>query len=161
MSGRPDLATFEPTGHAAGMAQYRYSISLRVTHPTMDLDAVTEALGLRPRVLWKIDHPRQTLKGTPLPGIYGKSFWTARLLGGASAEQDLSSALSQALELVATGSLLFREITATGGRTEFFVGWFFDDGNSGDVLDHRLLAKMSSMSIDLSFDVYGETAEGS
>ncbi len=30
------------------MAEYSYSISLRVTHPTMDLDAVTDALGRSP-----------------------------------------------------------------------------------------------------------------
>lgn len=143
------------------MAEYKYNISLRVEHPEMDLGAVTDALGLSPKVLWKVGQPRQTPKGAPLPGIYTEGFWTARLLEGASAEQGLGSALSQALELVAAGSSLFEEIAATGGRTEFFVGWFFDDGNSGDVLDHRLLAKMASMSIDLTFDVYGETPEGS
>jgi hypothetical protein len=141
------------------MAEYKYSISLRVEHPTMDLDAVTEALGLSPQVIWKVGQPRRTPKGTPLPGIYKKGFWTARLLDGASIEQDLSSALSKALELVAAGSPLFGEIALTGGSTEFFVGWFFDEGNSGDVLDHRMLAKLASMSINLSFDVYGDTAD--
>lgn len=142
------------------MTEYSYSISLRVTHPTMDLDVVTAVLGRSPEVIWKLSEPRQTPKGTPLPGVYKRGLWTTRLLNGASAEQHLPSALAIALDLVAAGSSLFGEIAATGGSTEFFIGWFFYDGNSGDVLDHRLLARLASMSINLSFDVHGETTSG-
>ncbi len=142
------------------MAEYSYSIRLRVTHPTMDLDAVTDALGRSPEVIWKLGEPRRTPKGTPLPGIYKTGFWTARLLDGASTRQDLGSALETALDLVAAGSSLFSEIAATGGSAEFFIGWFFDEGSSGDVLDHRLLAKLARMSINLSFDVYPEAIGG-
>jgi hypothetical protein len=39
---------------------------------------------------------------------------------------------------------------------EFFIGWLFDEGNSGDVFDHRLLARLADMNIDLSFDVYAD-----
>lgn len=122
----------------------------------MDLGCVSEMLGISPRVLWKVGDPRRTPKGTPLPGIYETGFWTARLVDGASTQQSLSLALSAALDAIAAGTSLFAKIARTGGRVEFFVGWFFDEGNSGDVLDHSLLGRLSDMNIDLSFDVYGE-----
>ncbi len=138
------------------MADYRYSISLRASHPTMHLDAVSDALGIKPWVLWKVGEPRRTPKGTALTGVYETGFWTCRLVDGSSIEQDLPSAISVALDMVAPGSSLFATIAQTGGRVEFFIGWFFDHGNSGDVLDHNLLGRLTKMSIDLSFDVYGE-----
>jgi hypothetical protein len=127
----------------------------------MDLEAVSDALGIKPSVLWKVGEPRRTPKGTALSGIYKTGFWTCRLVDGASIEQDLSSALSAALDKVAPGSPLFATIAQTGGRVEFFIGWFFDDGNSGDVLDHNLLGRLAGMSIDLSFDVYGDAEASS
>lgn len=144
------------------MADYRYSISLRAFHPTMDLDCVSEVLGIRPRVLWKVGEPRKTPKGTPLSGIYETGFWTARLFDGGSTQQGLPLALSAALDTIAVGSSLFTTIAQTGGRVELFVGWFFDEGNSGDLFGHSLLGRLASMNVDLSFDVYGEaqTSDG-
>src|SRR5262249_17223446 len=135
------------------------SISLRTWHPTMNLDAVTDALGIPSYVLWRVGEPRRTPTGTPLSGTYKTNFWTARLVNGTSAEQDLPSALGSALDTVAAGFSLFSEIAASGGRVEVFIGWFFDEGNSGDVLDHQLLARLAAMSIDLSFDVYADAVE--
>jgi hypothetical protein len=121
----------------------------------MDLDAVSAALGIKPWVLWKVGEPRRTPKGTALDGVYETAFWTCRLVDGSSIEQDLPSALSAALDTVAPARSLFATIAQTGGRVEFFIGWFFNDGNGGDVLDHSLLGKLAGMSIDLTFDVYG------
>jgi hypothetical protein len=42
----------------------------------------------------------------------------------------------------------------SGGSAELFVGWFLAGGNSGDVLDGRLLERLAEMRIALSFDVY-------
>jgi hypothetical protein len=140
------------------MAEYRYSISLRVTHPTMDLDVVTDVLGITPGVIQKIGEPRRTPGGTTLPGHYTGNFWTSRLADDESIKRDLNSALNVAMDAVVAGCSLFGEIAKTGGRTEFFIGWFFDEGNSGDVLEHRLLARLGSMCIDLSFDVYGNAS---
>lgn len=136
------------------MAEYRYAISLRVSHPSMDLEAISNALEIEPRVLWKSGGARRTPKGVPLPGVYETGFWSARLSNGTSADQDLPSALSAALDRITKAASLFIEIAETGGRVEFFIGWFFDEGNSGEVLDHRLLSRLAALKIDLSFDVY-------
>jgi hypothetical protein len=140
------------------MAEYSYSISLRIVHPTLDLGAVTAALGITPSVIWRVGEPRVTPKGTPLPTVAKKSFWTARIVEGSSLEGDLNSALGRALDAVAAGSSLFAELTSSGGEVEFFVGWFIEGGNSGDVLNHHLFGRLAAMHIDLSFDIYGDSS---
>jgi len=49
-----------------------------------------------------------------------------------------------------------RDFSASGGNAEFFIGWFFPEGNSGDVLDWRLLQPITDMRIALSFDIYAD-----
>lgn len=143
------------------MAEYRYSISLRAFHPTMDLEAVSDTIGIKPQILWKVGEPRRAPNGRALGGISKISYWTTRLVDGASIEKDLSSALLAGLDMVEAGSSLFATIAQTGGRVEFFIGWFFGHGSSGDVLDHNLLARLAGMSIDLTFDVYGDAEASS
>jgi hypothetical protein len=136
------------------MAEYRYSISIRISHPSLDLAHVSNALILEPNAIWKAGEPRTTPKGSPLPGINKINFWTARLIDDVSEHRSLGDAISDALNMTAKASSLLMDIATSGGEVEFFVGWFFDNGNSGDVLDHNLLGRLAARRINLSFDVY-------
>ena len=75
---------------------------------------------------------------------------------GCSASRSLSAALSDVVERLHTGRAFLDMLTASGGRSELFVGWFFDEGNSGDVLGFELLGQLAELKVDVSFDVYGE-----
>jgi hypothetical protein len=66
----------------------------------------------------------------------------------------LSVLLGRALDQLAPHRPFFQRIRSQGGTIEFFVGWFFD-GDSGDVFDCDLLARMADLKIDLSLNVYG------
>lgn len=46
-------------------------------------------------------------------------------------------------------------ITAEGGQTQYFVGFFLDRKNSGDILPHVLLEEIAALRIDLVLDIYG------
>jgi Domain of unknown function (DUF4279) len=61
---------------------YRYAISLRVTHPSLDPAEITSALQLTPSRTWRAGEPRTTPKGTPLQGVYSNTFWTRSFVEG-------------------------------------------------------------------------------
>jgi hypothetical protein len=98
--------------------------------------------------------PRQTPKGTPLKGVYKENYWMARFVDGSSVDRNLAAAIDAVLDRLADRKAFFRDFAQSGGRSELFVGWFFGDGNSGDVLGHELLGRLADFRLDLSFDVY-------
>jgi len=75
------------------MAEYNYSVSLRLWHPTILSAEITAALGIEPSRSNDVGAPRTNLKGTRLKGVYDESFWTARLLNGESVDRSLSVAI--------------------------------------------------------------------
>jgi len=72
---------------------------------------------------------------------------------GDSTTRELSKAIGESLDELASCREFLHRIRADGGNAEFFVGWFFD-GNRGDLLNCDLLARLADLRIDLSFDVY-------
>ena len=135
------------------MNSYQYDISLRVRHPSVDPTDITSALGLNPSRCWRVGEPQSTATGSPLKGTYAESFWTTTLAEGRWPEKSLAVVMSGLLDHLAAHKNFFRQIRSEGGRAEFFVGWFFD-GESGDVFNCDLLARMADLKIDLSLDVY-------
>jgi hypothetical protein len=52
---------------------------------------------------------------------------------------------------------VLEEVWSTGGRLDFFVGWFLDE-DTGDALDWRILEKMSQLRIELQLNIYAPDA---
>ncbi len=125
---------------------------MRVRHPSIAPQEITEALGVVPKHSFKVGEPRQTSNGTPLAGLNRESFWVATI----AADRwpvDLNDAIHDVLRgLVGCRAFLHR-IRADGGNVELFIGWFFEN-QSGSVLTHQCLALAGDLQIDLSFDVY-------
>jgi hypothetical protein len=136
------------------MAGYRYIISLRIEHPTRPLDDLGVELDVTPSRVCRAGAPRTSPRGVPLSGVYAENFWTARILEGADTDRDLAAAITVVLDQLSPKKDFLLGLVTSGGRSELFIGWFFDDGNSGDVLDHKLLGRLAELKIDLSFDVY-------
>ena len=135
------------------MNSYRYVISLRVLHPKMDPAEISIALQLTPKVSWKAGNPSITPKGTPLKGLRKDSYWTCNVLKGEWPGKNLTDAVSDLVTELSSHKSFFQRVRSDGGKVEFFVGWFFD-GNSGDVFDVDLLAKLADLGIALSLDIY-------
>lgn len=136
------------------MAGYRYRISLRIWHPTRSLEGMATELNLTPTRLVLAGTPRTTKAGAPLSGVHTENYWTAEIIAGAYADRSLASALRDVLESLTPKRDLLRGLTVDGGRVELFIGWFFEEGNSGDILGHKLLGQLADLCIDISLDIY-------
>jgi hypothetical protein len=136
------------------MADYRYSFSLRLRHPSREPQTATNVLGLTPSRIWRAGDARTTPQGDPLEGVYKDSYWTATVAEGRSQEIDLPTAIGNVVERLWPNRQFLIDFVDSGGIAEFFIGWFFDEGNFGDVFDWRLFERLAQMRINLSFDVY-------
>jgi hypothetical protein len=136
----------------APRSHYHFRISLRVRHPSMAPEKITEALGIAPRHSWKAGEARQTPKGTPLADHNRATYWTADVAAGRW-PLDVNEAIHDTLKRLARYSSLLHQVRAEGGTVELFVGWFFEN-QSGAVMTHQCLALAGNLQIDLSFDIY-------
>jgi hypothetical protein len=136
------------------MNAYQSKISLRLRHPSLDPSEITSALQLNPSSSGRAGEARTSPSGRQLQGQNQESYWTARLIEDRWPPVGLPDLLGRVLGQLAPHRSFFHEIRSQGGTVELFVGWFFD-GNSGDVFDCDLLARMADLKIDLSLDVYG------
>ena len=138
------------------MAEYRYCISLRITHPIVDPKEITREIGLEPHVSWKVGDPRISPKGTSIGGIRKESYWTAhphtekRLH---SKNMHLEEYIEKLTSDLKTHKEYFAEIRSGGGNIEYFIG-LFGAGNIGNVFVSDLLSEIGGLGIDLSFDIY-------
>ena len=138
------------------MYPYKYCVALRIWHPTINPDSITQKMGLQPEFKCAVGEPRSTPKGETLKGINKETYWTANLHKGknlGSREIALEDYLTDQVSKLKKSEGYFRHIRKTGGRIEFFVGLFCNK-NMGAELPSSLLAGMGKLGIDLSLDIY-------
>jgi hypothetical protein len=135
----------------------RYKITLRIIHPSLEVGRISHELGLAPVFAYTAGDKRITPKGTELPGTRKESYWYHVI---APTDEPLERAIARATASLADRRSFFTHISETGGRVEYFIGWFSAE-NSGFVFEHSLLAQLSDMRIDLLFDIYPEVRQGS
>jgi len=136
------------------LPSYRCRASLRIIHPTIDPREITLANGLTPRFSCQVGKLRVSPKGRPLEGIWESSNWVAELAAGEPPACTLSAALTNALEQVSSRGDFFHRMRSEGAKVEFYVGWHFYRGNTGEAFDSVLLGRMAELGIQLSLDVY-------
>jgi hypothetical protein len=141
------------------MSKYGYAVSLRLWHAALNPSEVTAVLGMSPRHSWKAGDPRKTAQGRPLTGIRNEGFWTAELFSREVSEFSLPDAIASSLDRLQPHKAYLQELHASGVRLEFFIGWFFDSGNSGDVFEPEFLGRLADFKIALSMDVYPASKE--
>jgi len=64
------------------MYTYEHKVSLRITHPTIDPQSITNTLGLKPSRSWQVGTPRKTPNGGELEAINIETYWSAQLSNG-------------------------------------------------------------------------------
>jgi hypothetical protein len=135
------------------MNNSRSVFSLRVFHPSIDPEEISEGFGLAPRHSRRAGEERKTPKGQSLSGTYNTSYWMTELTGDESGRGDLTTALRDIANRLRAYEFFVKKIRDEGGRVEIFIGWLLE-GNDGFVLDNALMARFAELGIDLSFDVY-------
>ena len=129
------------------------ALSLRIHHPRIRIDAIANTIDLAPSAAWSAGDLRMTPKGQLLEGQRTSTYWTAKLTVDKNASIDAN--LDDTLRSLEKYASFFKEITATGGRVEIFIGWFVD-GNDGFVLNTQLLQQFVLLDISISIDGYFE-----
>ncbi len=109
-------------------------------------------LGLVPKFAYTAGDKRLTPKGNEIPGVRKESFWCCEFTATDDPIELVISSIT--MELTEKKAFL-RYLIETGGRLEYFVGWF-TTGNSGFDLTPDLLSQLASIGIGLSFDIYTE-----
>ena len=130
-------------------------MSLRVTHPSMNSAFIANQLALKPKTSWTAGEQRLSPRGTPL-GIAEASYCNFELK--VAGDVGLAEALATHVERIAKHATFLSELVATGGRVEFYVGWFIEK-HAGELLDDELLRHLADLRINLAIEVYGPDAK--
>jgi hypothetical protein len=137
------------------MHPYTFIISLRASHPTADLELVTNLLGRQPNVSWVAGDERKTPKGTLLGGVRENSYWVTRLTEEETGSESyqLEDLLEKYLSEVSVHAKELGDFVQSGGRLEFFVS-VYGDRNFGLIFSPGLLSRLGAAHIELQLDVY-------
>ena len=138
------------------MNPFKFKISLRIKgfDNSISHKSICSELKMEPNRIWNLGQPRTTPNGDPLPGKCDRNFLLFRLLG--QEDEDLVEMLERITNDLMNHEELFQRIRHSGGRSEFFIGWF-STGNTGEVFESALLGRLARLGIDFSLDIYGES----
>jgi hypothetical protein len=133
-----------------------FRVSIRITHPEILPELITQQIGRTPDVEWAVGTQRVTPKGTVLSGRNRESYW---LLRGPESD-DLPHLIDWANSVMQGVAPFVQKLLSTGGRLEYFIGCFIDR-QLGTTLESSLLAKCADLGVTLAFDMYAGNQSGS
>ena len=133
------------------MNPFKYTVSLRIGHPNITAMEIVNRLGITPKHMWTVGEPRKTPRGDPLPGNYKETY--CYFLVGSGEGKELAKLLDSCCDRLYQHADFFQSIRSTGGKLEYFIGWFADN-NCGETFDIGLLRKLVDLGIDISIDLY-------
>ena len=133
------------------MAKGKGNISVRVWHPSQELEFLSDLLLLECFRSWVAGAPRTTPKGKPLSGINAESYW----VGDAEFPDawGWKEKLLFLLDVLTNEGKELSKLTASGGRIEFYMH-LPGRVNHGDTLEPPLLQRMGEMGIELTIEVF-------
>ena len=138
------------------MNPYEYKVSLRIIHPNIDPQIISNTLGIKPSRCWQAGTSRATPSAKVLEGVNKNSYWTAQLSDGhalLSTDVPLEDYLLEKNNLLMEYSQFFNDLIETQGKAEYFIG-IFADRNIGCEFSSKLLKSLSNLGLELSLDIY-------
>jgi len=103
----------------------RMALTLRIRHPSIDPQEITDSLGMLPLAFWKAGDPRRDGRGQRLQSRYRESYWT----GAFTSAGRLPSAVS-----TAEASLMLALVSLR--RSQPFLNRLQEEGGSVELLLH-------------------------
>lgn len=137
------------------MNPYRYSVSLRATHPRDDLRPLFDQLGLTPARAWRAGEPRRTPGGGALDGQYRESYAYTNLTSGSRnwSDEDLQDYLRGVQLRLAMHRETLQNFFVRGGRCGLTIG-LSGENSFGFELDPSLGAGLADLKLTLGFDIH-------
>src|SRR5262245_14129478 len=105
---------------------YFFRISLRVRHPWIAPEKITEAIGIEPKRSWKVGGPPPTPKGKFLTGNYPDTFLCAANSSRRLALENHEAGHNGPAK-VGRFRAFFPQNRGNKGAGEMFIGWFFEN----------------------------------
>jgi hypothetical protein len=136
------------------MYSYKYDVSLRISHPKMEPDEICKKLSLEAKFMWEAGTQAKTPTGRSLNFTRKDTYCSFKLEH--PPEKELVDFLKSCNEKFYIHKEYFEHIRSTGGRIEYFIGYYCDK-NCGVIFDIDLLESLVKLKIDLSLDFYGES----
>jgi len=135
------------------MYDFTYEVTLRIFHPNADPNEICEKLGRQAIIKWKAGEKR--IVGGHQVNIVNKNTFCCFNLPHEH-NLELVDFLRQTNADLYIYKVFFNSIRQSGGKAEYFIGWF-SDVNSGQVFDYTFLNELVDLGIELSLDIYGSS----
>mgnify|MGYP003575309134 CR=1 FL=1 len=137
------------------MNEYTYILDIRLYHPSVDPEQVSQTLGMTPKNKAKAGEPRFTPKGRRLEGVHSQSYWSCDpfdMRWCSSHERSVDDALVDILEVLEPHSDVLLELARDGRNTI----WFSSHSNRNFTIEipPDTLARLAALKISLVHDVY-------
>ncbi|EGM79577.1 hypothetical protein Rhein_0035 [Rheinheimera sp. A13L] len=133
------------------MNESEYTISLRIEHPSLTCNEITETIGLYPKFSYSVGEPRRTPRGDTLEGFYKETYCCFDVIPTKTG--DFTDDIEQIVTQLSGLTSYFANLTAEGGRVEIFVG-IFSDETVGFTLTTKDMIALANLSLELSVEIY-------
>lgn len=144
-------------GQVSPASAFSYAVSLRVRHPTKDLQLLADELRLEPAHSWKAGEPRRSQSGSPLGGNHRDSYWSAplpaQLMGPSSMPLELF--FSQQLVQLGRHREFFSELQSDGGEVSLLVE-LVPMANTSLTFSSANARKLADLNIEVEFQFVGD-----
>jgi uncharacterized protein DUF4279 len=144
-------------GQVLPASAFSYAVSLRVRHPSRDLDVLTDRLRLEPDHSWKAGDPRRSQSGSTLGGNHRDSYWSALLpaqMEGPSS-MPLEMFFSQQLVQLARHREFFNTLQSDGGQVSLLVE-LAPTANASLTFSSASARKLADLNIEVEFQFVGD-----
>lgn len=142
------------------MPDYKFCVSLDISHPSMEVQTVSEQLSIQPTSSHDVGDLRITKHGRLLGGAYEDMRWSLDLCEGNKIDaetmlfEDFIALKNAELKIHRS---FFNTIRSSGGTIEYFVGWFSENSiNMNIYLDPPLLKNTADLDISIVLCAYPE-----
>lgn len=144
-------------GQVLPASAFSYSVSLRVRHPTLNLDVLTDKLRLEPDHMWTAGEPRRSQTGTALGGVHRDSYWSAALpaqmIGANSMPLELF--FSQWVMQLYRHRDVLSELQKDGGEISLLVE-LSPEANASLTFSSATARKLADMNTEVEFQFVGD-----
>lgn len=130
----------------------RVDVELLIVHPSIEPNAVSNALQLVAHYSHRVGDPRVTPDGRALTGQTSDSRWRHNTRH-VFRDQWFSDAVTAFVDQLMPYKAFLEQLRGTGGRASLIIQ-FLGDGYHGDALSTDILSKIVHLGLDLEIEVF-------